>query len=52
MIALLQESLHKKPHIEKLANQLFSYFSATILALRFAGHLQGGRIKADRLKKF
>ncbi len=40
MIALLQESLHKKPHIEKLANQLSGYFSATILALAlltFAG---------------
>lgn len=33
LIALLHEALHQKPHIEKLANQLAGYFSATILSL-------------------
>ena len=36
IISLLEESLSKKPHIEKLANQISGYFSLSILLISIA----------------
>ena len=35
MVNLLEDSMHKKPRIEKIANQISGYFSMTIFSLAF-----------------
>lgn len=35
ILSLLEESLHQKPRIEKIANQISGYFSISILSLAF-----------------
>lgn len=35
IVTLLEDAMTKKPHIEKLANQISGYFSSTILSLAF-----------------